>query len=92
MNRAIIAIGLATLIVAALFRVWVHQSVIQNGYAISEARGQRRDLTKTSKALEVERSALRAPDRLQALARKHGMAAMKPDQLFVVQVEDGDEE
>ncbi|MEM6731027.1 MAG: hypothetical protein AAF658_05700 [Myxococcota bacterium] len=86
-GRLVIGMSLAALLAAALFRVWVHQSVIEAGYAISEARSHARSLAKEKKELEVELSALRSPERLQSTADDAGLRPMQPSQLYVVQVE-----
>ncbi len=78
--------GLA-LIGAALLRVWVHQSVIEHGYAIADERERARTLAKERKALEVELTTLRSPERLKAEAQVLKLAPMTPQQLYVVKVE-----
>lgn len=83
---AIAGAGLA-LLGAALLRVWVHQSVIEHGYAISDERERARTLAKDKKALEVELSTLRSPERLKSEASALGLAPMTPQQLYVVKVE-----
>lgn len=79
--------GALALLVAALFRVWVHQSIVEHGYAISDARRRARELHEEHKTLEVEYSALRSPDRLERDATGLGLTPMTPEQLHVVQVE-----
>lgn len=85
----LLAAAALAVVAACLFRVWIHQSVIAAGYAISEARSEARELTKQRKALQVELAALRSPDRLESEATKQGLVPMAPAQLYVVQVEAG---
>ncbi|MEL6545442.1 MAG: hypothetical protein AAFQ82_12500 [Myxococcota bacterium] len=86
-GRFAIALASLALLGAALLRVWVHQSVIEFGYEISEERGRARHLAKERKALEVELSTLRSPERLRQEAKGLGLAPMTPRQLYVVKVE-----
>ncbi|MEO1172585.1 MAG: hypothetical protein AAFX94_11135 [Myxococcota bacterium] len=88
-NRVMLAAGALAVVAACLFRVWIHQSVIAAGYAISQARGEARELTKEKKALEVELTSLRSPDRLKNEAPSLGLVPMAPQQLYVVKVEAG---
>mgnify|MGYP001792823647 CR=1 FL=1 len=87
LHHITIVLSAAALVAAALFRVWVHQSIIEHGYAISQARREARELNKEHKALEVQFSALRSPERLHRAAKELGLRPMEPGQLHVVQVE-----
>ena len=53
-----------------LFKVWVHQDVIQLGYQLSKAEKQRRTYIGELEELQVEIAAVKAPGRLESLAKK----------------------
>lgn len=69
---------------AGLFRIWVHQDAIQQGYALSAEETRRERLRETSRELEVEVAAARSPARLTHLAANLGLKAPIPGQLIGV--------
>ena len=52
-----------------IFRVWVHQDVIQLGYQLSVAEKERRQFIAELEELQVEIAAVKSPDRLERMAK-----------------------
>ncbi len=73
-------------VMAALFYVWTNVTTVRLGYQLSEAAKTQRELSEENRGLRVEVAALKAPDRLQRLAKLQlGLAPPKTEQ--VIQVE-----
>ncbi len=71
LTRTLVAIAvLMAPATVGLFRVWVHQDVIQLGYQLSTAEKQRRQFIAELEELQVEAAAVKSPDRLQRFARE----------------------
>lgn len=68
-----LAVAVAALVGAGLFRVWVFQDAIHLGYRLSEEEAEHRSSQGKLRNLEIELAAERAPERLQRLARRLGM-------------------
>jgi cell division protein FtsL len=61
---------------------WQHYRWIQYGYRIEEAQKKKEQLVEASKQLRLERSTLRSPQRIDAIARRDlGMTVPAPGQL-----------
>ena len=69
----ITALVCITPVMAGLFRVWVHQDVVQLGYRLSVAEKNRRVLISDLEQLEVEAAAAKSPKRLSMMARELNM-------------------
>ena len=67
---------------ATLFRVWVHQDVVEHGYRISEEERRRQRTQEELRQLEVALAAERAPARLARLASELGLVSPRPEQLI----------
>ena len=64
---------------------WQHYQSIQYGYRIEEARKKKDQLMEASKQLRLERSTLRSPQRIDAIARRDlGMTVPAPGQLVTL--------
>lgn len=73
--------AVATPVAAGLFRVWVHQSSVQVGYALSAQHARRNELNELVRQLELELAAERSPARLSRLAEQLGLSRPKPEQV-----------
>lgn len=61
---------------------WQHYQWIQYGYRIEEAQKKKEQLTEAREQLRLERSSLRNPQRIDAIARRElGMVVPVPGQL-----------
>jgi len=60
---------LAFLVAAALFNVWLTGEYYRTGYAVSAALEERAALVRESERLRAEILALRAPSRIEAIAK-----------------------
>lgn len=67
---------------AGLFRVWVQNEVVRQGYALTEQVQRREHLQEELRALDMELAAERTPAKLAALAARLGLQA--PDVAQVV--------
>ena len=70
---------------AALFYVWTHIHSMRLGYALSKTGETHRSLVEQNRALELDVAALRAPERLQRMAKKYGLEAPRPEQVIRVE-------
>lgn len=75
----------ACVVVAGLFRIWVHQDITQVGYAIGREERAIRHQEQERAALEVERAAQRAPAELQTIARGLGLFRPQPQDVRAVE-------
>ncbi len=60
----------APLVAVGLFHAWTHVQTVRLGYELSDAVERREALEEQNRALRMERSTLRAPERLQRLGEK----------------------
>ena len=79
----IVVTVLAAMFVFGLFAYgWQHYQWIQYGYRIEEAQKKKEQLAETGRQLRLERSSLRSPQRIDAIARRDlGMVVPAPGQL-----------
>lgn len=78
----------APVVAAALFYVWTHVHTVRLGYALSKAGDQHQKLVEEKRTLELDVAALKAPERLETMAKKYELAPPKPEQVIRVD-EDG---
>ncbi len=76
----------ALLVAASLICVWSRTQVVQQGYALSEATGQLKDLKAENERLRMAAMQLRAPERIEELAREQGMTFPESSQVRVVEI------
>ena len=69
-------------VTVGLFRVWVHQDVVQLGYKLSKAEKQRRTALAKLEELQVEHAAAKSPGRLQKLARELELYQPSPREVY----------
>jgi cell division protein FtsL len=75
----------AVLIGLCLAQVWLQLQVTRLGYELSDARRVQLRLEHERRELEVELATLRAPGRIDALARERlGMTPPRPGQVVVL--------
>lgn len=73
----------APVVVAGLFYVWTRVVTVRLGYQISEASEVHHRLLEENRGLRIESAALKAPARLEKLAReRYGLAAPRPEQII----------
>ena len=78
---AIFWLALAPLTGAAVFSVWARITTVQLGYDLSEAAATHQRLVEENRALRLEVAALKAPARLERLAKEYRLAPAGPDQM-----------
>ena len=59
----------APIVLASLFYVWTHITTVELGYALSRESTRHKSLLEENRALRVEVAALRAPERLERVAK-----------------------
>ncbi|MEM1022364.1 MAG: cell division protein FtsL [Myxococcota bacterium] len=64
----------APLVAVGLFHAWTHVQTLRLGYELSDAVEKREVLEEQNRALRMERSTLRAPERLERLGREMKLA------------------
>jgi len=87
-----LARGLVLLALAGtplLGHVWLQTEAAQAGYRLRALRREVLQLEREREALRAQVAALRAPDRLERLAREMGLRPPGPDQLAVVELPAG---
>jgi len=60
----------APLVAVGLFHAWTHVQTVRLGYELSDAVERREALEERNRALRMERSTLRAPERLERLGEE----------------------
>lgn len=71
----------APVVCAALFYVWSHVATVRLGYEMSESSDEHRALLEENRALRIEVSSLKAPERLKQLAAEYQLSAPRPEQI-----------
>ena len=74
-------IALAVFFCFAMLYAWQHFSAIEYGYRIEGERAQIESLSEINRGLQLERAALRDPERIDVLARRMGMMAPRVGQV-----------
>jgi hypothetical protein len=75
----------APVVAAAILVVWSHLTTVKLGYALSAVSRRHESILAENKALRVEASLLRSPDRLGKLAGLLGLFPMGPAQVLAVE-------
>lgn len=74
---------LGAFLVAALFHVWSRLAVVELGYRLAAARTAHATLLEQNRRLKLELAMLKAPGRLEEVARERfGLAAPHPSQII----------
>ena len=78
----VVTVLAAVFLFGLLAYAWQHYRWIQYGYRIEEAQKKKEQLAETGRQLRLERSTLRNPQRIDAIARRDlGMVIPVPGQL-----------
>jgi cell division protein FtsL len=85
----VVVTALAAVFLLGLFAYgWQHYQWIQYGYRIEEAQKKKEQLTEIGRQLRLERSTLRNPQRIDAMARRDlGMVVPAPGQLVTLTID-----
>lgn len=79
-----VCLGLLILL-AALFYVWQHTSVVRLGYEVERLRERQAALVQENKGLRLELGQLRSLRRVEEIARQRlGMVTPKPGQVVLI--------
>jgi cell division protein FtsL len=74
--------ALGCLFLLVMLFAWQHFKAIEYGYKIESLRAQRDSLVEVNRALNLEDASLRAPERIDALARQLGMQPPQAGQVI----------
>jgi len=83
-EMALFTVALALLLAVVLVLCWQHYSAIEYGYRNEALRQQSEELREVRRQLQLEEEELRAPNRIEALARQMGLQAPVPGQVMAV--------
>lgn len=75
-------IALACLFLLVMTYTWQHFKAIEYGYKVESLKSQRDNLLEVNRALRLEDASLRAPDRIDRLARDIGMQPPQAGQIL----------
>lgn len=84
----IFSAAVAALFMVMMFYAWQHFSSIEYGYRIEAQKAERDRLVEVNRTLTLEAASLRDPGRIDALARKMGLASTQPGQVIRLNPED----
>lgn len=73
------------LVIAALFDGWQRYGIVSHGYRLGDVQSARAAEEETSRHLRLEIETLRAPARIETLARQQHMVAPGPEDAVVVE-------
>jgi cell division protein FtsL len=74
--------ALGCLFLLVMLFAWQHFKAIEYGYKIESLRAQRDGLLEVNRALNIEDASLRAPERIDVLARQLGMQPPQAGQVI----------
>jgi len=75
-------IALTCLFMLVMTYTWQHFKAIEYGYKVESLRSQRDGMLEMNRALRLEESSLRSPDRIDKLAREYGMQPPRAGQVI----------
>jgi cell division protein FtsL len=75
-------VALGCLFMLVMLFAWQHFKAIEYGYKIESLRAQRDSLLEVNRALNLEDASLRAPERIDVLARQLGMQPPQAGQVI----------
>jgi cell division protein FtsL len=80
--------GVLALFLLVMFYAWQHFSSIEYGYRIEAQKTERDRLVEMNRALKLEAASLRAPERIDTLARQMGLESPAPGQVIQMNPDD----
>jgi cell division protein FtsL len=75
-------IALSCLFLLVMTYTWQHFKAIEYGYKIEFMKNERNGLSELNRTLRLEEASLRSPDRIDRLARQHGMQPPQAGQII----------
>ena len=75
-------VALGCLFLLVMTYTWQHFKAVEYGYKVESMKAQRDGLLEESRALHLEDASLRAPDRIDKLARDFGMQPPQAGQII----------
>ena len=73
------------LVVAVMFWTWQHFEIVRHGYRLEEVQRERAAEEDTGRHLKLDIEALRAPARIEALARKQSLVTPTREDAVVIE-------
>jgi cell division protein FtsL len=73
------------LVVVVLFSVWQKVELLQHGYRIQQLQKQQTEEVEINRRLRLEVETLRAPERIERLAKNMNLVAPPRDQAIVIE-------
>ena len=83
-------IALGCLFLLVMTYTWQHFKAVEYGYRVESMKAQRDGLLEENRALRLEDASLRAPDRIDRLARDFGMQPPQAGQIIRMDSTSGD--
>src|SRR5580658_8041285 len=74
--------ALCCLFMLVMTYTWQHFKAIEYGYKIEFMKNERNGLSELNRTLRLEEASLRSPDRIDRLARQHGMQPPQAGQII----------
>jgi cell division protein FtsL len=83
------SLSVAAVFVLLMFYAWQHFRSIEYGYHIEAQRSEHDRLAEVNRELKLQEASLRDPGRIDSLARQMGLTAPQPQQVILLDAEDG---
>jgi len=74
-------VALACLFVLVMTYTWQHFKAVEYGYKVESLKAQRDGLIEENRVLRLEKASLRAPERIDKIAREYGMQPPRAGQV-----------
>lgn len=81
-ERRQFVVALGCLFMLVMLFAWQHYKAIEYGYKIEALKTQRDGLIEVNRALRLEEASLRAPDRIDRIARTYGLQSPQAGQVI----------
>ena len=81
-ERKQFVVALGCLFMLVMLFAWQHYKAIEYGYKIESLKTQRDGLIEVNRALRLEEASLRAPDRIDRIARTYGLQSPQAGQVI----------
>jgi cell division protein FtsL len=74
-------VALASLFLLVMTYTWQHFKAVEYGYKVESLKAQRDGLIEENRVLRLEKASLRAPERIDKIAREYGMQPPRAGQV-----------
>ncbi len=80
-EMAMFTVSLCALFLVVMVYAWQHFSAVEYGYRIEAQKSQLEGLQEVNRELRLDVASLRAPERIDAMARRMGLGSTVPGQV-----------